>query len=169
MSYEQRILEYIKENQPTSRKELLTEFPLVAPKTVYQNVNKLLEKKKIFQTELRTLTTIDDAIPVWRVPATLTKFVNLSPIVNAFARQHKELDAMASKLSQAQEERAAVLLTDLLILANLNNNSRKELANQFQDKEKVDVHELTIHFEKLQELVSEYFKAKLVNTNTNSN
>jgi quinol monooxygenase YgiN len=166
MNYESRILEYIQVNEPCTRKDLLKEYPYAAPKTVYQSVRKLIAGKKIFLDEHGHLTTRAES-PVWAVPPTLIKFINLSPIVNAFARQHKELDAMASKLSRAEEERATVLLTDLMILLNLHNENRSELAKRFEDKEKVDVHELTKYFEKLQETVSEYSKAKLINTNSN--
>lgn len=164
MTYDHRILEFIQKNEPTNRKELVKEFNTITPKTVYQNVRKLIAGQKIFENEYGFLSTTNEHAPVWKVPATLTKFMNLSPIANAFARQNKELNVMAAALSQKYPEQTAVLLTDLLIIANLQNEDKELLANSYEFKTKVDMVKLTNYFSQLEELISQYSKAELVNS-----
>jgi hypothetical protein len=156
MSYEKRIFEFIQQNEPTTRKEILEEFPTVAPKTVYQNVNKLLEKEKIHQTPLRTLT-VSETIPQWIIPIIFSTYRNYSNISNAFARQHPEFLKEADEIVAGMVPNFAALLADLIIILNASDRTNgAELAKHYKFTKKVDYHEVQNRLNLIKELISQY-------------
>jgi hypothetical protein len=153
--YGPAILQFIQQNEPCTRKDVLKEFNTVAPKTVYVNVTKLLNQKKIHQGEFGLLGTIAFDAPVWTLPSIMQNFTNFSPIANAFAKDNPAFKKMVEEVTK-NPRRVAVLMCDLIVIANSANSVSDDLRKQFKHTKKVDVHALEQYMTKLSELVNQY-------------
>jgi len=166
MSYEKRILEFITGNQPCARKEIIQEFPLITPKTVYQNVRKLIEKEEVFETSLGTLTTDKGDPPVWKMPVTLRNHLIYSDISNAFAKTHPEFHKSCVALSQKYEGKLATLISDLIIImTEVHNPEVNELRKKYPTPITIDIVELEKSFKLLDEFLNMYIEGEINFTN----
>jgi len=119
-SYQEPILNYIVVAQPITRKEILSEFEHISPKTVYDNVNKLKDKNFIVEDKFGKLTVsskfVKGSVDSWPLHPVLREHQNINAITNAFVNQDENLLEIAKELSHTYGTQMTILLNDLMII-----------------------------------------------------
>jgi|SRR5688572_6978089 len=157
-SYEELIFKWIKEKNKVNRKETIHEFQHISPKTVYQNINRLIQAGRINEDKFGYLTVskkeLMESRDTWPMHPVLREFVNVDEITNAFANQDFEFITKCKELSHKYGTELTILLTDLTImLATLKS---VDIWKAYEEKTPVDRDELNRQFEQLETVLSTY-------------
>lgn len=155
MNYRETIYDYIKTNQPVTRRKIITDHPSLSDKTIYSHINALIRTKRIVLKD-GEITTSDYTDAGWPIHSILKKFGNYSCISNAFAENNPTLKLLTNQLAKDYGPQLSILISDLTMLLAVGTPDQEELRKAIAVTYPTPKEVLEQHFQKLTELISNY-------------
>lgn len=136
-----KVIQFVSDNQPLTRKQILNEFYAYAPNTVYRIINQLINQRRLALNRDREIIIegteyLNKELKTFSLPSQLPNFENLTVITNAYVNMDKSLQDLSEILTQDEEMRNKflALLIDLTIIRQFIVDGTFSLSANFAEK-----------------------------------